>query len=67
MAKKRFKVTLTFAFDAHNIVLAKAIAAQGKSLIIGEWSKHRVRSALAAMMLELRPDVTWDGPEEVLR
>lgn len=65
--KKRFKVTLTFLFDADNIVLAKAIAAQGKSIVVGEWSKHRDRSEMAAMMQELRPDVTWDGPEEVLR
>lgn len=67
MAKKRYKLTLTFQFDADNIVLAKAIAAQGKAIVVGEFSKHRDRSEVASMIQELRPDVSWDGPEEVLR
>lgn len=66
MAKKRYKVTLTFVFDADNIVLAKAVAAHGKAIIVGEFSKHRDRSEVASLLQELRPNVSWDGPEEVL-
>lgn len=64
--KKRFKVTVTLTFDADNVVLAKAIAAQGKSIAIGEWSKHSSRSEVAALMQTLRPDIAWTGPEEVI-
>lgn len=64
---KRYKVTLTFVFDAQNIVLAKAIAAQGKAIITGEFAKHRDRSEVASLIQELRPNVMWDGPEEVLK
>lgn len=64
--KKRFKLTVTFVFDAPNLALASAIAAQGKSIAIAEWTKHREKSEVAAIVQELRPDITWDGPEEVL-
>lgn len=64
--KKRFKLTVTFTFDAPNLALAHAIAAQGKSIAIAEWTKHHEKSEIAAIVQELRPDIAWDGPEEVL-
>lgn len=65
--KKRFRVTITVLFDAESTVLANAIVAQGKSIIIGEFTKHRSQSVVASLVQELRPDVQYDGPEEVLR
>lgn len=63
---KRYKVTVTFTFDASNLALAQLIVVQGKSIIIGEWTKRAAQSEVASLIQELRPEVSYDGPEEIL-